>query len=355
MFIGLLLSILSGLCFAVCFAPVRHMNKFAWENIWFLYSLIATVLLPLAVGFGTIPALPHLYQEIGWRMNLLVVSAGFLSGLSVILYGLALVKVGMALVNAIGNGISLIVGMLVPLVVQHRQALRGRLGLSLLLGLLFAVLGVAVSAAAAQRNQDSAYLNADDRKRQDRVRTAFVGLLLAAGFGLIQPLFNFGLAFTDDYMKLAALHGTGDAFTAVAFYIPYLAPSFLSSCLYFGFLWKRNRSFGQLSGPHSLRYYALSTAIALVWFAGILLYGWAMPWMKSFGPVIGWPVNLIAVTILSAVVEYFYGDWHGKPLRMLACGSVALIISMAIFGYANLLLQTAGAENGYSTMTASSR
>jgi hypothetical protein len=247
----------------------------------------------------------------------------------------------MALVNAIGNGISLIVGMLVPLVVQHREALRGRLGLSLLLGLLFAVLGVAVSAAAAQRNQDSAYLNADDRKRQDRVRTAFVGLLLAAGFGLIQPLFNFGLAFTDDYMKLAALHGTGDAFTAVAFYIPYLAPSFLSSCLYFGFLWKRNRSFGQLSGPHSLRYYALSTAIALVWFAGILLYGWAMPWMKSFGPVLGWPVNLIAVTILSAVVEYFYGDWHGKPLRMLACGSVALIISMAIFGYANLLLQTA--------------
>lgn len=342
MFIGLLLSILSGLCFAVCFVPVRHMNKFAWENIWFLYSLIGTVLLPLAVGFATVPALLHLYREIGWRMNLLVVCAGFLSGLSVIMYGLALVRVGMALVNAVGNGISLIVGMIVPLVVQHREALRGRLGLSLTLGLVFAVLGVAVSAAAAQRRQDSAYMDADARKGQDRVKTAIVGILLAVGFGLIQPLYNFGLAFTGDYMKLAARHGAGDAFTAVTFYIPYLAPSFFSSCLYFGFLWKKNKSFGQMRRPHWPRYYALTSAVALVWFAGILLYGWAMPWMKTFGPVIGWPVNLIAITIFSAAVEYFYGDWRGKPLRLLACGSIALTISMAIFGYANLLLQTPG-------------
>lgn len=210
-----------------------------------------------------------------------------------------------------------------------------------MLGLVFAVLGVAISAAAAQHKQESAYLHADARKGQDRVRTALVGILLAAGFGLIQPLYNFGLAFTDDYMKLAGLHGASDAFTSVAFFIPYLAPSFLSSCLYFGFLWKKNRSFGQLRGPHWLRYYALTSAIALVWFAGILLYGWAMPWMKTFGPVVGWPVNLIAITILSAVVEYFYGDWHGKPLRMLTCGLIALTISIAIFGYANLLLQTA--------------
>ncbi len=40
MFVGFLSSILSGLCFAICFTPVRHMNKSAWENIWFVYSLM---------------------------------------------------------------------------------------------------------------------------------------------------------------------------------------------------------------------------------------------------------------------------------------------------------------------------
>jgi L-rhamnose-H+ transport protein len=340
MFIGLLLSLLSGFCFGVCFVPVRYMNKFAWENIWFVYSLIGTAILPLLVGWATIPSMLGLYREIGWRMNLLVIAAGLLSGAGVVMYGLALVRIGMALVNALGNGISLVLGAFIPLLIQHREAIRGPLGAALLLGLAFAVPGVVICAvAASKREQDSAYMDAEHQKEHSHTQRAWVGVALAIGFGLLQPAMNFGLAFAGDYMKLASAHGTPEAFTSNAFYLPYLPPSLLSSGLYFAFLWKKNGTLVQFRGPNLLRYCLWCLLIAVIWFAGMILYGWAMPWMKSYGPVIGWPVLMASITIFSAVVEYFYGDWHGRALRMLSYGLFALTLAIAIFGYANWLIE----------------
>jgi hypothetical protein len=106
MFIGLLLAIVSGACFGICFLPVRYINTFAWENIKFVFSLFAVLIFPVLLGFATIPSLPSFYREIGWQMNLIVILAGLLNGLLVIMYGLALIRIGMAEVNAVGNGIS---------------------------------------------------------------------------------------------------------------------------------------------------------------------------------------------------------------------------------------------------------
>jgi L-rhamnose-H+ transport protein len=339
-FIGLLLAITSSICFGVCFVPVRYMNKFAWENIWFVYSLFGSAAFPFLLGWVTIPSMFGLYREIGWRMNLLVIAAGLLSGAAVIMYGLALVRIGMALVNALGNGIALLLSAFVPLLIQHREAIQGPLGLSLVLGMAFAVPGVVICAvAASERDQDSAYMDTEQQKERSHARIAWIGVGLAIGFGLLQPAMNFGLAFAGDYVKLARAHGTSEAFTCNAFYIPFLAPSLLSSGIYFAYLWKKNRTLGQFRGPNVLRYCLWCVLIAVIWFVGMVLYGWAMPWMKSYGPIIGWPVLMAGITLFSAAVEYLYGDWRGRALRTLTHGLVALTISIAIFGYANWLIE----------------
>jgi L-rhamnose-H+ transport protein len=340
MFIGLLLAIVSGACFGICFLPVRYINKFAWENIWFVYSLFAVLVFPVLLGFVTIPALPSLYREIGWRMNLLVISAGLLNGLAVIMYGLALIRIGMAVVNALGNGVSLVLGAFVPLLVQHREAMRGRLGVSLFLGLALAVPGLVLcGVAASQRDRVSAYMDSERQKRHSGPSSALTGVLLAAGFGVLQPFMNFGLAFADDYMKLARAHGTAEVFASNAFYIAFLPPSLLTSGLYFAFLWRKNGTLGQFRGPDVLRYYLGCLVIAVIWFLGMILYGWVMPWMKGYGPVLGWPVFMAAITIFSAVVEYFYGDWRGRALRTLCHGLMTLTISIGILGYTNFLIE----------------
>jgi L-rhamnose-H+ transport protein len=337
---GVLLAVVSGACFGVCFLPVRYITNFAWENTWFVYSLFALLVFPVLLGIATTPSLERLYLEAGWRMNLIVISAGLLNGLAVVFYGLALVRIGMAVVNALGNGVSLVLGLFIPLFIQHRDAMRGQLGLTLLLGMCLAVLGMVwCGVAAAQRDAASAYMGAEQQKQTVGKASAVIGVLLAAAFGVLQPLMNFGLAFADNYMKLAAAHGTADVFSSNAFYIAFLPPSLLTSGLYFVFLWKKNGTLKQFRAPNVLSHCLACVLIAVIWFLGMILYGWIMPVMKGYGPVLGWPVLMAAISIFSAVVEYFYGDWRGRALRTLCYGLLALTVSIGIFGYANSLIE----------------
>ena len=142
-------------------------------------------------------------------------------------------------------------------------------------------------------------------------------------------------------MKLAKAHGTSDLFIANAFYIPSLVPSIVTSVLYFAHLWKKNKTFSQLRAPGVLTYSLWCLLMAIIWYAGMLLYGWAMTWMRSYGPIIGWPVFMAAISVALALLEYAYGDWHGRALRTLVKGLVALSVSMGVFAYANLLIQQA--------------
>ena len=343
MFIGVLLSILSGVCFAVCFTPVRYMNKFAWENIWFVYTLFGLVVLPVLTGYLTIPSLLELYREIGWHTNLAILILGFVSGAAAVMYGLALVRIGMALVNAIGNGIAIVLGSFIPLLVQHRAALQGRLGITLVLGIAFSLLGVAICAiAATERQQESAYIDPSEQKGKDLGRAAILGVIFTVLFGIVSSGMNLGLAFAGDYLQIATAHGADEAFSANAYYIPLNVPGFISSCLYFGYLWRKNKTFGQFRDSSAVRFSVICVLIAVVWYAGMLLYGWAMPWMKSYGPVLGWPIMMSAISIVSAVVEWCYGDWKGRALRTLNYGLLALTASIAILGYANWLIQKDG-------------
>jgi hypothetical protein len=136
MFIGLLLALLSGFCYGICFLPMRYMNKFAWENTWFVYSLFGVLILPVLRGWLAMPFLFDLYRQVGWRTNSIMLALGFISGAAAVLYGLALIRIGMALVNAIGNGISIVLGSSIPLLIQHREALQGRLGFALVSGVI---------------------------------------------------------------------------------------------------------------------------------------------------------------------------------------------------------------------------
>lgn len=153
MFIGLLLAILSGFCYGICILPVRYMAKFAWENTFFVYELFGLVVLPIFTGYVTIPFLLDVYREVGWRTNLLIMTVGFLGGAGAVVYGLALVRIGMALVNAIGNGISIVLGSFIPLLIQHHEALQGRLGFALTSGIVLGLLGVVICAVAASQRK----------------------------------------------------------------------------------------------------------------------------------------------------------------------------------------------------------
>lgn len=342
MAIGILLAVLSGVLFGVCFTPMRHMRSFAWENTWFAWNFAACILLAPLIAWWTIPSVFEVFREIGLRLNLIMLGVGLLAGTSSVLFGLGLARVGTTLVNSLCNGVSLIAGSFIPLIIQHREALAGPVGALLFAGFVLSTCGVCVCAwAGSLREQPSAYMGHDAGDRRARRRIVWQGITLSIAAGLLMPLINLGLAFGDDFMRVAREHGASESFMSFAVYVPFFATSFVSNGLYCGLLWSRNRSYTQFRQPRSIHFLVLACLIAVLWMAGNTLYGWALPWMRSYGPVLGWPICLASCNIAAALAECAYGDWRGRALYALGGGLAILTASIATFGCASLLIQNA--------------
>jgi L-rhamnose-H+ transport protein len=340
MFTGMLLAVLSGVCLGVCFLPMRYMTKFAWENTWFVWVISGCLIFPPIIAYLTIPSFLQVLAQVGLRLNLIMLGVGLVAGMSGICIGRAIGMVGITLTNSLSNGVALTVGAFVPLVIQHREALHGKVGMSLIAGLGLGALGVVILAiAGARRKQASAYMKIDYKGGSRMMAIALTGIILSITSGLLTPLQNFGIAFGGQFMKVAQAHGASEAFMTFAFYVPYLGTSFVSNGIYCAHLWKKNGSLRQFREPGGLRFTAMGVGMAVVWMCGMMFYGWAMPYMKTYGPVIGWPVMLASINLASAAVEYCYGDWKGEALRVLGYGLLVLTLSIAMFAYSNLLIQ----------------
>jgi hypothetical protein len=172
-------------------------------------------------------------------------------------------------------------------------------------------------------------------------RIVLQGIISSIAAGLLMPLINLGLAFGDDFMRVARNHGASETFMSFAVYVPFFATTFVSNSVYCALRWKKNQSYKQFFEPRSLHLAALAALIAAMWMGGNVLYGWALPWMQTYGPVLGWPICLASCNIAAALAECAYGDWRGNALSILAVGLGVLTASIAMFGYASLLIQNA--------------
>jgi len=316
------------------------MKQFAWENTWFVWVLSGCVILPCLIAYLSIPSLFQVFREVGLRLNLIVLAVGLVAGTSGIMVGRALGKVGLTLANSLSNGVSLVIGSFVPLAIQHRGVLHSKIGLVIIAGLGLAVVGVVLCAiAGSQRSYESAYMQIDYRAGTRVAAIALQGIVLSIGAGLLTPLQNLGMAFADDYMKVARAHGASEVFMTFAFYVPYLGTSFVSNGIFCGNLWRKNHTLHQFKENSAIPYTLMAVGMAGIWMLGMLLYGWAMPWLGTYGPVIGWPVMLASTNVGAAVAEYFYGDWKGLPLRTLSYGLLALTLSIACFAGLNSMMQ----------------
>ena len=341
--IGILLAVLSGVLFGICFTPMRYTKTLAWENTWFTWNLVACLVISPVIAWLTIPSVFEVFREIGLRLNLIMLGVGFVSGASGIFFGLGLARVGTTLVNSLCNGIGLIAGSFVPLMLQHREAMKGQVGLWLAAGFVLSVAGVAVCAwAGSQRGESSEYM-AHQSDPKARRRMVLQGILFSVLAGLITPLINLGLAFGDDFMKVARAHGASETFTSFAVYVPFFATTFLSNAIYCAYLWKKNHTQTQFKGPERRPIVGISTLVAVLWIGANVLYGWALTQMQTYGPILGWPICLASCNIAAAITECLYGDWKGRALATLSGGLALLTASIAAFGYICFLIQAPAA------------
>jgi L-rhamnose-H+ transport protein len=144
MLVGLLLIVLAGATNAAFPIPMRYMSKWAWENTWSVFSLVALIIVPWLLAIVTVPRLGCVYALAGGNAVLFAATFGFLGGIAQFLFGLSIELVGMSLTFAVVNGLSSALGSWIPLVVQHPGSILRLGGLIVSAGVIGVVGGVVI-------------------------------------------------------------------------------------------------------------------------------------------------------------------------------------------------------------------
>ncbi len=148
MFVGWIGVLLAGCISGSFTVPSRRLRVMPWNGAWLIYVVVAMLLIPCLLGLWF--AAPIFSRVLPRHPGLVavVLCAGLSFGCGAFLFGHCVDRIGVALSNAIVNGMVALVGSLSPLFLGATKLGWKDLSL-LLLGLLLLSAGIAASCVAS--------------------------------------------------------------------------------------------------------------------------------------------------------------------------------------------------------------
>lgn len=373
--------VLSGGVLSGCYAlPMTKIRVWAWENTWSVYCSIGAWIFPLV--YCVAANAPNLGSILASPSAVFVALCGLSWGVSSVLFGICLVKVGQALTFGIILSIGSSVGSLLPLLVLSPSQAFSRAGICDWAGLVVAIVGVVLISwagltkehertAIASVNSPSFHAvdamtppgdDGDDDNDGSKgakeepmqhaeaavaakSRSTKIGILMCiiAGFTSLLPL---GFALGDDMRARALDNGGATAFTASAtvWFVALASGNLVNVCWPLCLLF-RNRTWALFrcdgKGRVLLANLAIVTCMAVMWFGGMMLYGFGATAIGgTLGASLGWALFMCSQIVAANVCSVVAGEWTGTKHRsrtiMLAAvltllGSIAILAVGASF------------------------
>lgn len=302
--------------------PMKHTPRWAWENMWLLWSCFGLIVLPIAFGLFTVTGLWSVLAS-NPRVLASVAGLGILWGTSQVFFGLALPAAGIAVSFAVILGLSLVVGTLVPLVATSSIPASSHV-IAMLAGIAIAIVGVTVCMVAARRR---------DAIKGLAPRVSVVGLLYCIAAGLGSGIMNVGLVAGAPLMQAAFARGTDAAWMQHAVWVPFLVGGAVPNLIFCLWRLRSNQTARLFRAPGTDAYWVFAGLMAICWFGSAVTYGLAAARMGASGPLLAWPVYMSLLVIAGTVAGVLTGEWklpQRGPLRTMALGISLLTTAIIV-------------------------
>lgn len=319
--------------------PMKFTTKWKWENTWSLWSLWTLLVVPWTIGFATVPNLLGAYADAGWGVLAVVFLLGIIWGVSAIAFGTGMDYLGLALGYSLMMGLIIVVGSLVPLVVQHPQNITEPNGLATIAGVLVILMGILLNAwAAVMKERDLTRVAAG--YKPGRKKSFLKGLIVCLVAGCTAPMLNYAFIYGDQ-LKLAAMNlGATKTMAPNSIWTVALFGGFFVNVIYCTFLTWKNNSWGLYLEKGTGCYYFYTLLMGILWAGGIAVYGMATANLGQLGPSIGWAIFNAMAIFWANVLGVLTGEWKGvtnRTVRMMASGLFVLLCGVCVVGWANSL------------------
>ena len=160
--VGILMGLLCGLLNGIFLLPMRYVKKWAWENVWLLFTILSTGLFPWIAAWVAVPHLAHVFRSVPLAAFVPGVVAGLVWGVGQVMYGLSCGMVGIAIGSAVISCTAIISGTMGPLIVYAPGKLFSSSSLVLLVATGLIVAGIYMyGKAGASKERETSGTNAE--------------------------------------------------------------------------------------------------------------------------------------------------------------------------------------------------
>jgi L-rhamnose-H+ transport protein len=333
---GIGIIVLAGILGGSVLAPIKWMRRWRFEKSWAIYSVWAYLIMPWVMALLTVPHLFSIYQQVSFRTMLICGLCGIGWGTAVVLYGVAVNMIGLSLTTAILYGASIAVGSLAPLLISNRAALFSRQGFGITLADVGIIVGVVFCAWAGKMRKGAGMTEEAAASSLDESPHFLAGVIAALLGAFLSSLLNLALAYGGEFNRLALARGASPlnaanaqwAFTVTFGYLPNLLLSIVTFS-------RRKEWKSLLTGPVS--YWIWSPIMGLMFIGGTVLYGTGAGFLKSMGPVLGWPIYMSMSIVGGVFWGYAGGEWKAAPRRALQYLGQGVLIQLLFIVLLGLL------------------
>jgi L-rhamnose-H+ transport protein len=257
--------------------PMKWTRNWPWENVWLAWSTIGLLILPFTVTVISVPGLVSVYLRSEPAILLAVCCSGLVWGVSQVLFGLGIDRIGIGLGFAIVISLAAVTGSLVPLLF-YTQTGSTFVWWRLIAGILLVLAGVGLCSYASAFKAKEGAVSAGNAR---------LGLLLCIGAGIGGAMINVGMVAGARIIDLAAENGARQVNRTNAVWLPLLFAGFVATAVYCALLLIKRGGWRRFWAPQSALYWGLALVMALCWFGSVELYGIAAARLGQIGPTLG--------------------------------------------------------------------
>jgi L-rhamnose-H+ transport protein len=311
------------------YAPIEKVKRWSWETTWAIAGIFSWVLLPVGVSYLLLPHFGAFYGSIETGVLLRMALFGAMWGVGNVSYGLTMRYLGMSLGIGVAIGVTLVVGTLIPPLLNGQAGLlfETRSGLLTMAGIVVALTGVAIVSYAGHMKE---------MQLKSGGPTEF-NVMLGLGLAVMCGIFSSGMSFAMNAakpMQAAALQvGVNSLYSALPSYVFIMGGGALVN---FAYCFGRLAMVKKISLGDDLRQpggmIAKNAALAA---AGGIMYAWGAANIPERLSYVNWMLHMSGYVLFGGIVGLALGEWAGvssRSIRLLWVGIVVIIAAANLVG-----------------------
>ena len=329
--LGALLVAIAGLGTGTYVWPLKRMRRYTFDHCWMVGMFVMLVVLPWTVIFIGCPNVPGALAKIDTKVILLGNFFSTCFGVAVLLFGVCVVRIGVALAGPILSGTSIVIGVLLPLLIKppgfNAPPLFSLPGLAVLLGLACIIFGVVLVARAGFAKETGSKPERSAVAETKSARPFLVGLLLAILAGILSTGISFTFVYTQEAVT-AAMKGAGatDTVASVAVWAVGMMGAAVVNVGYSALLITRRKEWHLALDPRDA---FLSALLGLHFGVAVMfLLGRGMVLLGPLGASVGFGIQQAMQILGNQGLGALLGEWNGvaRPILQTMVWAVAVIL-----------------------------